>query len=198
MQRSATKRDTTMNKTLLAAAMLALPLAALPLVAHATDDLSYSYLEADYLNLDHGTDGPALRGSVDLAKTGLYATGSYGWLKADGTPNDVNLRAHELGLGYHHSVAAKTDLIGEVAYRKAEAGTASVEGARASIGVRSALGEHVEGIVKANYYDGADYHGDATGTVGGQYKVNKTWGATAEAELGNGDRAYLLGVRASF
>jgi hypothetical protein len=179
--------------------LLALALAALPLAGHAADELKYNYVEGDWMKLDHGTDGPALRGSVELGKTGLYATGSYAWLDAnDGLGGNVNVRAHELGLGYHHGIAANTDLIGELAYRKAEAGGGSAEGGRASIGVRSALGKRVDGYIKGNYYDAADYHGDATGTVGGQFKFNDMWGVTAEVEAGNGDHTYLAGVRASF
>jgi hypothetical protein len=176
--------------------LLALALVALPFAAFAADDLKYSYVEADYLDLDHGVDGPALRGSIDLGKSGAYLTGSYAWL--DGAGSGVNLRAHELGAGYHHGIGARTDLIGEVAYRKAEADGTSAEGARASVGVRGALGKRGEAFVKGNYYDAADYHGDATGTVGGQFKVNNTWGVTAEVEAGNGDTAWLAGVRASF
>jgi len=178
--------------------LLALALMALPFAAFAADDLKYTYAEADYVDLDHGTNGPALRGSVDLGKSGVYVTGSYAWLDADGLTDNINVRAHELGVGYHHGIAANTDLIGEVAYRKGEADGGSVEGGRASVGVRSALGKHVEGFVKGNYYDAADYHGDATGSVGGQYKFNERWGMTAEVEAGNGDTAWMTGVRATF
>jgi hypothetical protein len=179
--------------------LLALVLAATPLAGFAADDLSYNYVEGDYMKLDHGADGPALRGSVEFGKSGVYATGNYAWLRADdGLGGNVDVHARELGLGYHHGVAANTDVIGELGYRKASAAGTSAEGGRASIGVRSSFGKHAEGYVKGNYYDGADYHGDATGTVGGQYKFNGMWGVTAEAELGNGDHAYLAGVRASF
>ena len=191
------KQDNTMNKTLLAATLLALPLAAVPLVGHAADDLGYTWIEGDYINLDHGSDGAALRGSANIGQTGLYAFGSLS--RSDlGDAGDGHVSGNEVGVGYHHSIAAKTDLIGELAYRNADSGSANIDGARGSVGVRSAVAERVEGFVKANYYDASDYHGDVTGTLGGQFKVNKTWGATAEAELGNGDRAYLLGVRASF
>lgn len=44
----------------------------------------------------------------------------------------------------------------------------------------------------------SDFDGDVTGTVGGQFKFNKMWGVTAEAEAGNGDQTYQVGVRASF
>jgi len=180
---------------LLALPLVGLSLVALPCAAFAADELKYSYVEADYLDLDHGVDGPALRGSIDLGKTGAYLTGSYAWLDGAGSNN---VRAHELGAGYHHGIGARTDLIGEVAYRKAEADGTSAEGARASVGVRGALGKRGEAFVKGNYYDAADYHGDATGTVGGQFKFNNTWGVTAEVEAGNGDTAWLAGVRATF
>ena len=179
--------------------LLALALVALPLAAFAADDLEYTYVEGDYVDLDHGINGPAVRGSLDLGNSGVYLTGQYAWLDGgDGLPDDVNLRAHELGAGYHHRVGKQTDLIGELGYRKAEAHGASAEGARASIGVRSAVGTRGELFAKGNYYDGADYRGDATATVGGQLKFSDTWGVTAEVEAGNGDRTMLAGVRASF
>jgi hypothetical protein len=176
--------------------LIALALAALPFASFAADGLSYTYAEADYVDLDHGTHGPALRGSVAIGDTGLYATGNYAWLDADGPGN--NPRAHELGLGYHHGVGAKTDLIGEVAYRAAKTDDLRVDGARASLGVRSELGARGEASVKGNYYDASDYHGDATATVGGQFKFTDKLGVTAEVEAGNGDQAYLVGLRASF
>jgi Ax21 family sulfation-dependent quorum factor len=173
--------------------------AALPLSAQAEEsDLSYTHVEADYINLDHGTDGWGVRGSVAIGDSGFYGLGSYSQVNTDNISGHSNTNSNELGVGYHHAVADKTDLIGELAYRNADNGSSNIDGARASVGVRSALAEHVEGFVKANYYDASDYHGDVTGTVGGQYKFTKTWGATAEAELGNGNQAYLLGVRASF
>lgn len=167
--------------------------AALPFSAQATD-LSYNHVEADYINLDNSTDGWGLRGSVAIGNTGLYGLGSYSWLKAGA----LDIRSNELGLGYHYALNAKTDLIGEVAYRNADTGNLNIDGLRTSVGVRGAMADRFEGFVKANYYDLSDYNGDFSGTVGGQYKFTDMWGATAEAEFGNGDKAYLLGVRASF
>ena len=173
--------------------------AAIPLSAQAADGLSYTHVEADYLKADHGTDGWGLRGSAALGGTGVYVLGGYSWLNADAPlGGNVDIKANELGLGYHHAIAAKTDLIGELAYRNADTGNRNIDGLRTSVGVRSELADKVEGFVKGNYYDLSDYNGDFTGTIGGQYKFTKMWGATAEAEVGNGDQAYLLGVRASF
>ena len=184
-----------MKKSLFALALAA----ALPFSAQAQEkDLSYTWVEGNYVNLDNSTDGWGLRGSYEFGKSGLYALGSYSWLNADTPLGGVNAKADELGLGYHHAIADKTDLIGEVAYRNADIGTQNIDGGRASVGVRSAMTKNFEGFVKANYYDLSDYSGDVSGTIGAQYKFNPNWGATAEAEVGNGDQAYLVGVRASF
>jgi opacity protein-like surface antigen len=185
-----------MKKSLFALALAV----ALPLSAQAADKpLNYTYVEGNYQKLDHGVDGVGVRGSYELGSSGVYGLGSYGWLGSDDeTLDDDEIKAHELGLGYHRAIADKTDLLGEVAYRSAKAGNVRIDGARASVGVRSAFSDRVEGIAKVNYYDASDFNGDVTGTVGGQYKFNSMWGATAEAEFGNGDKAWLLGVRANF
>ena len=185
-----------MNKSLFALALAA----ALPLAAQAADKpLSYTYVEGNYQKADHGVDGVGLRGSYGLGSSNFYVLGGYSWLGSDDeTFDDDEIKANELGLGYHHALAGKTDLLGEVAYRNMRVAGRNIDGARGSVGVRSALSDRIEGIAKVNYYDASDYDGDVTGTVGGQYKFNDMWGATAEAEFGNGDKAWLLGVRASF
>lgn len=200
MEPIAEEKEIVLNKSTIANSIFALAIAAaLPLSAQAADkDLSYTYVEADYLNLEHSSEGWGLRGSVNFGATGLYGLASYSQVDVDASPGDADIKSDELGIGYHHALGGSTDLIGELAYRNADTGSANIDGLRTSVGVRSALAKHVEGFAKANYYDRSDFNGDVTGTLGAQYKFNQTWGATAEAELGNGDQAYLLGVRASF
>jgi Ax21 family sulfation-dependent quorum factor len=189
------QRKYPMKKTLFALAMAA----ALPFAAQAQDQgLSYTWAEADYVDLDGGADGWGLRGSYNFGDTGFYAFGGYSWLNADDGIIDVDAEADELGIGYHHSIAGNTDLIGELAYKKLDADSYRVDGLRTSVGVRSAMTKNFEGFVKANYYDASDYDGDVTGTVGAQFKFSPMWGITGEAEFGNGDQAYLVGLRASF
>jgi Ax21 family sulfation-dependent quorum factor len=186
-----------MKKTLFALALAA----ALPVAAQAQDKgLSYTWAEADYVDLDNGADGWGLRGSYNFGDTGFYVLGGYSWLNADDADLDldVDAEADELGLGYHHAIAANTDLIGEVAYQKIDTDFFRIDGLRTSVGVRSALTPNFEGFVKANYYDVSDYDGDVTGTLGAQFKFNPMWGITGEAEFGDGSEAYLLGLRASF
>lgn len=189
-----------MKKTLFALALAA----ALPMAAQAAepaDGLSYTWLEADYLDVDGG-NGWGLRGSFDFGNSGLYGFGS--WSKLDADENDFDIEfdtdidGNELGIGYHHPVADSTDLIAELAYQNYDAGVYRIDGARASVGVRSSFNTNFEGFAKANYYDKSDYNGDVSGTVGAQYKFTETWGVTGEAEFGNGTDAWMLGMRASF
>ena len=189
-----------MKKTLFALALAAV----LPLSAHAAEPakgLSYTWLEGDYIDVDGG-DGWGLRGQADIGSSGLYVLGGLGWLgnNSDNDPllEDINVKTNELGLGYHHPIADNTDLIAEVAYQNADADVVRIDGARASVGARSAMTDKFEGFVKANYYDMSDYDGDVTGTVGAQYKFTPMWGVTGEAEFGHGDQQWMLGVRASF
>ena len=189
-----------MKKTLFALALAAV----LPLSAQAAEPakgLSYTWLEGDYIDVEGG-NGWGLRGSFDFGNSGLYGFGS--WSKLDGDEDDFDididndLDGTEVGVGSQHPIADKTDLIGELAYRGYKSDDFRVDGARASVGARSAMTDRLEGFVKANYYDMSDYDGDFTGTIGAQYKFTDMWGVTGEAEFGNGDKAWMLGMRASF
>ena len=189
-----------MKKTLIALALAC----ALPLSAQAkepAEGLSYTWLEADYVDVDGG-NGWGLRGSFDFGNSGLYGFGS--WSKLDGDEDDFDIDvdndvdANEFGLGWHHPLADNTDLLVEAAYRNYDADVYRIDGARASVGARSAMTDNFVGFVKANYYDKSDFDGDVSGTVGAQYKFTDMWGVTAEAEFGSDQDAWMVGVRASF
>ena len=170
--------------------------AAVPFAAQADDKLSYSYIEADYVNLDSDADGFGVRGSIEFADSGFYAFGSWNALEADDF--DVDVDTYDLGLGYAHSLGENLDLIGEAAYVNVDVEGFDADGWRASVGLRGSFSPNFEGLVKANFVDGDDVDGDFTGTLGAQYKFNPTWGITGEVEIGDGGETYLMGVRASF
>ena len=178
-----------MKRTLIALALAAI----LPISAQASDKLSYSYVEANYSNLDGDFDGWGLRGSVAFNES-FYGTAAYTSYQVLGT--DVGYT--DIGVGYRHGMSDKTDFIAEVAYVNADAGGANVDGYRVSAGFRGQLSDRVEGLVKANYIDSDLTNGDFSGTVGAQVKLNDTWGITGEVEFADNDNAYLLGLRASF
>ncbi len=178
--------------------LIALALAvALPFSAHASE-LSYTNIEADYVNLDNDADGWGLRGSFNFGTSEFYGLASYTNINVDTNFGDFDVDAYEVGVGYHHALTGKTDLLAEVAYQNADAGNVDIDGYRVSVGLRAALTQNFEGLIKANYVDGNDIDSDVTGTIGGLYKFNPTWGATGEVQFANGDTAYLVGVRASF
>lgn len=207
-----------MKKTL----VLALALAAAPFAAPAAG-LSYTFVEGGYtrLHADEATlgdpelDGAYVRGSYDLG-SGLNLIGgiarvSEDYALAPGVRLDLDLTQYELGLGYHQAMSDRVDFVGELAWVRVDldteaAGTRAdehVNGGRAAIGVRGAFNDVLEGSLKANYYDGGDFEGGFTGVLGAQFRINPTWGITAEIEHGellvsDEDTRYMVGVRASF
>lgn len=175
--------------------------AAIPFAAQADDNLSYTYIEGNYVNVDGdgglGADGWGLRGSVEFGESNFYGFGAFNKLDIDNTSIDID--NYDLGIGYAHAIGDRADLISELAYVKADAGGgANADGYRASIGVRGSFTPNFEGLIKANYTDGSDFDGDFSGTVGAQYKFTQTWGLTGEVNFDDNAQTYLVGVRASF
>lgn len=168
----------------------------LPLGAQASD-LSYSWIEADYLDGGRNTDGFAVRGSLQFGQSGLYGLATYVDVETDTVFGEIDGEGWELGLGYAHGLSGNTDLIGELAHADGE----GVDSWRGSVGVRSGFTPKLEGLVKVNYRDwdcGGCDDDDVTGTVGLQYKFTPAFGLVAEAELGGREDTWLLGARASF
>lgn len=206
---------------------LALVLAAAPVAAFA-GPMSYTYVEGGYnrLHLDGGdfyddttADGAYVRGSYDFGTSGVNVFASVGKVsdtyQSNGLRVDADVRQDELGLGYHQSMSERVDFIAEGAWVRqvadAEASFAGnrasdsmiVHGGRVAVGVRGQFNDIVEGLAKVNYYGGGDFEDDAfTVTAGAQFKINPTWGITAEIENGKIEDVqttrYMVGVRASF
>lgn len=182
-----------MKRSLIALALAA----ALPLSAQADDKLSYTYVEADYINVDGDADGFGVRGSVEFGQSGFYGFGGYNVVEIDNTNIDVD--SFDLGLGYAHGLSDNMDLLAEISYLNSDVeGFGDLDGYRASVGLRGSFTENFEGLVKANYVDSDDFDGDFTGTLGAQYKFSQTWGMVGEVEFGDDGETYLVGVRASF
>ena len=197
-----------MNKPLAAALMLACA----PFAASARDSLgSFSYVEAGVqrfsvdFDIPGGDaidfDGIGLRGSLELTDS-LYLYGGLGWARNDDFITDIDAYQAQGGVGYRYTVFDNADLTAELGFQHTEldAGgtTNNLDAVRASVGLRGALGNSVEGWVKANYIDGSDYDGEFSGTLGAQFIINQTWGIVGEIEAGDLTSQYMLGVRASF
>jgi hypothetical protein len=205
-------------KTSLALAAL---LAAAPFAASAAP-LSYTFVEGGYdkVHVDYAgdggeADGAYLKGSYDIG-SGVNAIGSIKRVSDSyddaGSRYDDRVTQSEIGLGYHQSMSDRVDFIAELAWVRfdltsKEDGTTWLDaqgtGGRVAAGLRGQIAENLEGDIKANYYDGNDFDGTWTGTVGAQYRFTPTWGVTAEIEHGDliddaSTTRYMVGVRASF
>jgi Ax21 family sulfation-dependent quorum factor len=181
-----------MKRSIFALALVA----AIPFSAQADDKLSYSYVEADYVNFDSDADGFGLRGSFEFGDSGFYGLG--GWRSGEIDDTDFDIETWELGVGYAHDLSPNTDLISELAWTNVDVEGFDDDGYRASVGLRGSFSENFEGLIKANYVDGDDQDSNFTGTLGAQYKFTQTWGVVGEAEFGDGGEMYTVGVRASF
>lgn len=201
---------------------LALVLATAPFAASAAE-LSYTFVEGGYAKVESDNeffgspelDGGFVRGSYDFGNgvnlIGGISRASEDFALAPGVDLELDLTQYELGVGYHMAMTDRVDFLAELAWVRLDV-DAEVEGenegenvigGRGAIGVRGAFNDVVEGSLKANYYDGGDFEGGFTGVLGAHFRINPTWGVTAEIEYGelllsDEDTRYTVGVRARF
>lgn len=189
-----------MKKKSLSILSLALAAAfALPSIASASE-LSYTHVELGYQHVDTDlnvdADGAYIRGSYEIQDSGMYVLGSYAHLSNDVV--DIKPRQSSLGLGYHHSFTNRLDGLAEASYQHTDTRIGNVNGWRFSAGVRGLVTDQWEALAKVNYYDGVDYAGDTTGTVGIQYRITPRWGVATEIEFDGDHEIYQVGLRATF
>lgn len=177
---------------------------------------------------DIDADGYYLKGSVELGQTPFYLFGGYKKASDDNvsvrvtdplalvvpTKLDVDAKQFDLGFGYHHGLSDRVDLVTELSYLRTDLDVdavslvapftrvrgRSVDGDdyRVGVGIRGQLAQNFEGWIKAHYTDGDYYDSQFGGTLGVLVKFNPTWGVSAEAEVGDDNQLYTIGVRASF
>ena len=194
-------------------ALFALALAAaLPMSAQASE-LSYSFVEVDYLNSSselfsssfYDTEGYGVRGSFGFAEN-FYVSGGY-------ANNDFSFAGLDedrwnVGFGYHRALYDQADWFVEVGYTDINSFAPFLDDNYydVSFGLRGSISDRFEGIAKLSYNDGADfggavypqYDGAFSATVGLQWRINEMWGIVGEIEAYEDDTDYTLGVRASF
>lgn len=178
-----------------------LMLAATPLAAMA-DDMSYSYVDAAYVETDIDNaptaDGFALRGSVGFAES-WFAFFDYGAQSVQG----IDIDSYDVGIGNHYGINDRLDLVGRIGYMKVEldAGgglNADDDGYLVDVGLRGRVTDGVELEGGVHYTDFSD-GGDNTGLYfGGRFHFNKTWAVGAEYQSGDDADSILAYVRASF
>ncbi len=183
----------------LAKAMIGgLLLAAAPLAAMA-DDMSYSYVDAAYIQTDvdgagPSADGFALRGSVGFGQN-WFAFAEYASQSVQGF--DIDSTA--VGVGGHYGLNEQLDVVGSVGYISFDLNPGgSDDGYMLNLGLRGRVTEGVElegGVRYTDFSDGGD---DTAFYVGGRFHFNKTWALGAEYQDGSDSSSLLAYVRASF
>ena len=184
-------------KTMLAGLLLA-PLAA------AADDMSYTWVDAAYVDLDldipgaPSGDGYALKGSVGFAQH-WFAFAEYDALSIDVV--DVNLMS--AGLGGHYGLTDHLDLVGRAGYLQIDVSApgpdpGSESGYLASLGLRGRLADRVE--LEGSYMQRDTGNGDeGVWTAGGRFHFTPAFSAGVEYEMGDdNDNLFFAGVRYTF
>lgn len=190
--------------------------AALPMSAQASE-LSYSFVELDYLNSTNGvTDGFSGQG---LDTTGYGVRGSFGFAEnfyvsagySQGDLDNLSFIDNDkwnVGFGYHRSMYDQADWFVEAGYTKASSNEPVLDDSfyNVSAGIRGSISDHFEGIAKLSYNDGADnngaffpqYDSAFSASVGLQWRINEMWGIVGEIQAYEDATDYTVGVRASF
>ncbi len=180
-----------------------LSLAAVTAHAQSTDDISYTYLEADALYVF--PDGPldnelglGLQGSLGLGNT-LYVFGEYSYFE----PDDIDLDTFTFGLGAHFAISSNTDFIAEGAYERFSADvdgfSSNLDGFSLAAGIRSSFSKHFELTLKAGYANLEDGVDNVFGRVNALFKINDTVGINTLVQINDdGDVLTGAGLRVSF
>lgn len=215
--------------------VLGFGLASLSLSVNAAEGLSYTYLELDYINLDIdevGDSGSVIddldngsgwgaRGSFALSPS-WFAFAEYSVTESDASfvddlnqffSSDTDIHRLDLGVGYHNSMNANTDLVLRAAYTDIDTdefdfgatGNTSIndlqddssDGFFVDAGVRSQLMDRLEGSVGVRYTDLENF--DNLSVIGNlMYEFSPSMGLNFGIEAGSDISHYLLGLRFSF
>ncbi len=171
-------------------------LAVTPLAAMA-DGLSYSYVEADYVDVDVDNgpsgDGFGLRGSVGFADN-WFAFADY----VDASVDVVDIENIAVGIGGHYSLGTNFDAVGRIGYTETDlsAGpfSASDDGYLLSLGLRGQMSQlEMEGhVVYTDLSDGGD---ETAFEVAGRWNFTSMFSAGVAYRIGDDANVLYAGVR---
>jgi hypothetical protein len=176
-----------------------LVLAVAPLAAMA-EDMSYSYVEADYVDIDiddaPSGDGFALRGSVGFLDN-LFAFADY----TDGSVDVVDIEQIAVGIGGHYPLGESLDAVGRIGYTEFDlsAGpfSASDDGYLLSLGLRGQMAQfEAEGnVIYTDLSDGGD---ETAFEVVGRWNFTDMFSAGLGFRSGDDIDTFFAGVRLSW
>jgi len=175
--------------------------------AALADGVSYSYIQANYQEIDIDFGGGADADGDGFAVAGSAEIGENWFIFANYSTFDlesvVDYTTLDVGAGYHSDVSAKTDWYATFGYAEAEVeaqgfGSADDSGFGVSLGLRSMMSESLElygNIAYTDLGDGAD--GTAIG-AGLWYTVSGNLALGLGAEFDDDVTGYGVGLRLYF
>jgi hypothetical protein len=178
-----------------------LMLAAVPLAAIA-DDMSYSYVDAAYINTDingvsESADGFALRGSVAFAGT-WFAFGEF----VTQSIQNIDIESFAAGVGGHWGLGKDFDVVGSLGYFQVDlsggGANGNDSGYLATLGLRGRVADGVELEGGVRYTDLSDGGNSTALYAGGRFHFNETWALGAEYQDSDDSSSILAYVRANF
>jgi len=195
-----------MKNSLLALGLLA----ALPFAASAAENISYNYVEGDYLDVKNSdlpdADGWGVKGSYAFHPN-FHAFAGYARKNTDSFGDkDFNLNDWRVGAGYNTEVTNTTDFVARVAYENADIlhNGKDFNGFSLEAGLANSFGEHFTAYVMAGYQDytendGLNPEGTFYGRLGGLVSYNKNWGVAADIKMdADGNSEWQVGPRFSW
>lgn len=170
--------------------------------AHAFErDLSLTYVDAVYQDIDGVADGFGLRGAYGLGDSDWYVHGKYSRLDISGL-SGADFDLWEVGVGYSYPINQASDVVFDAAYQQMRFDGDSLDGYRVGAGVRTILGTpRLEGHAKAHFYTGGDSQSQWAANVGLNFffTQSKRFSVIGEYEFADsGDDIFWIGLRASF
>lgn len=195
------------------AALLGLALIAAP-AAHA-EGLSYTYIEANYVDteldagdgVDIGGNGFGLNGSVAFGESDFYGFGAYETVGEDFDGLDVDITRITVGGGYALKIDESLHAVVEAAYLDYDfdaafqgiSDSASADGYRVSVGLRGLMADNIEGTAKIGYANveeqGITLYDGAVGELGFRWHIDRAWSTGLVAEIAEDETTYKLGLR---
>jgi opacity protein-like surface antigen len=180
-----------------------------PFLAQA-EGLSYSYLEAGYLNtdLDESSEtvgGWGLKGSWEFVDN-WFAYGRYADQKTDVRGGEIKFQPWDIGLGYAWPLAEQTDIYGTVGYASVDLDVPTAAGIRntnddgytlgAGIRTRFAESFEVEGTFK--YQNLSDYGDEFDFGVQGRWYITDMFALAVGYNAGDETSTFYGGLRLQF
>ncbi len=195
-----------MKKGIVLGSMAALTLSA---NVFAADELSYTWVEANYLETelddddgDLDGDGLGLSGSFAFTEN-LHGFASYSDQEFDlDIAPDVSFEMLDIGAGVNFPLNPGLDIIGTLSYLdvQASAGGASADdnGYRLGAALRGRVASKLELTGGISYIDLDDSGDDTTYGVGGRYYFTDNFALGANADFADDQMTWTLGARYDF